>query len=338
MGTVMGAYLYKNNYPVDMVDSYKEHVDELNRSGAHVVGKADFTIPVHAITPDQMTGVYDVVFLFTKQTANDVVLPNIVKHIGPDSTVCTLQNGIPEPYTAKYVGEERTVGGTVLWGATFVKPGVSEVTQHIEKCDHLFEIGTIKGDTGPRVTTVGEIRGKMGRPAKITNVLMASRWGKLINNACMSGMSAACGATFGDILKNDKSRAALSYLGREVKFCCEADGYKLPTLINGLFPDCFAISDQKMFDENQQLFLTMYADMHTAKASMLQDLEAHRITEVRMINGYVSQTGHAHGVPTPFNDKVIEIVSGIEQGKLPLSKDNIKLFDDALFTYKFYKA
>ncbi len=32
----------------------------------------------------------------------------------------------------------------------------------------------------------------------------------------MSGMSAACGTTFGGVLDNDVARACLSYLGREV--------------------------------------------------------------------------------------------------------------------------
>ena len=129
MGTVLGAYMTKNGCDVEMIDSYQAHVDALNEKGAHIVGTVDFTVPVKAVTPEQMEGIYDIVFLFTKQTANDVVLPNLLPHLGPDSTVCTLQNGVPEPYVASYVGESRTVGGTVLWGATFMEPGVSELTQ-----------------------------------------------------------------------------------------------------------------------------------------------------------------------------------------------------------------
>ena len=77
--------------------------------------------------------------------------------------------------------------------------------------------------------------GYMG-PTAVSDSLMASRWGKLINNACMSGMSAACGTTFGGVLDNDVARACLSYLGREVKQCCEAAGYKLPILLHRAVP------------------------------------------------------------------------------------------------------
>ncbi len=41
------------------------------------------------------------------------------------------------------------MGGTVLWGATFMEPGVSELTQDLSRNDHLFEIGEIDGSIGP---------------------------------------------------------------------------------------------------------------------------------------------------------------------------------------------
>lgn len=333
MGTVMGALLTENGCPVDMVDIYQAHVDALNATGAHIVGKMDKVIPVKALTPDQMEGIYDVAFLFTKQTANDSILPQLLPHLGENSTVCTLQNGVPEFYVGKYVGENRTVGGTVLWGATFVGPGESEITQDISKNDHLFEIGEITGEITPRIQKIAEILGHMGRPAKITDQLMASRWGKLINNACMSGMSAVCGATFGEVLANKKAAACLSYIGREVKHCCEASGYKLPMLLNEQSPDSFELADQQMYDKNQEMFQIMYADMHTAKASMLQDLEKGRKSEVGMINGYVCEAGKTHGISTPFNDKVVEIVQKIENNELTLSMDNINLFPDEWFHY-----
>ncbi|WP_462355004.1 ketopantoate reductase family protein, partial [Fusobacterium ulcerans] len=336
MGTVMGAYMTKNGLDVELIDSYKEHVDVLNKNGAHIIGSVDMIVPVKAVTPEEMKGIYDLIFLFTKQTVNDTVLKNLLPHLNEKSTVCTLQNGVPEHFVAGYVGEERTLGGTVLWGATFVKPGVSELTQDITKNDHLFEIGAIDGTIGERVNNAAEILGYMGR-AKITDTLMASRWGKLINNACMSGMSAACGATFGEILQNEKSRACLSYLAREVKRCCEAEGYKMPILLNEQLPYSCDIKDQEMFDTNQRMFLEMYKDMYTAKASMLQDLEKEKKTEVLMINGYVSSTGDKYNIDTPFNDTVVEIVTKIEKKLLPLSIDNLKYFNDKLFEYKYYQ-
>lgn len=335
MGTVLGAYMTMGGCDVELIDNYQAHVDKMNQCGAHIIGTVDLTVPVRAVTPEQMNGIYDIVFLFTKQTANKTVLPSLLPHLGPDSTVCTLQNGVPEPFVAQYVGKNRTVGGTVLWGATFIEPGVSELTQDLSRNDHLFEIGEIDGSIGPRIEKVAQALNYMG-PTLISSHLMASRWGKLINNACMSGMSAACGATFGEILDNDTARACLSYLGREVKLCCEAAGYELPVLLHEQSPVTLSITDQEMFNADQEMFLTMYSDMRAAKASMLQDLEKGRITEVGMINGYVCQTGDQYGIDTPYNDKVVDIITQIEQGKLPLSMENIKLFDLLDREYELY--
>ena len=55
MGTVLGAYMTKNGCDVELIDSYEAHVEALNTKGAHIVGTVDFTVPVKAITPAQMT-------------------------------------------------------------------------------------------------------------------------------------------------------------------------------------------------------------------------------------------------------------------------------------------
>ena len=88
-----------------VIDAYKAHVDALNQNGATVIGKMELNAPVHAITPDEMEGIYDIVILLSKQTANEVVLQQLLPHLGPESTVCTLQNGVPEESVAKVIGK-----------------------------------------------------------------------------------------------------------------------------------------------------------------------------------------------------------------------------------------
>ena len=62
------------------------------------------------------------------------------------------------------------------------------------------------------------------------------------------------------------------------------------------------------------------------KASMLQDLEKGKLCEVDAINGVVCNYGRKVGVPTPCNDKVVEILHKCEKGELKPSFDNVKLF------------
>lgn len=335
MGTILGAYLTKGGCDTVLIDNYQAHVDALNEKGASVIGYEEFTVPVKAITPEQMEGTYDIVFLFTKQTANDQILPVLLPHLNGDSVVCTLQNGVPEPYVAKHVGAERTVGGAVVYSATFMGPGQSKLTQDIRTQTHLFVIGEMDGKITDRIQKVAQVLELMG-PVHITSTLMSSRWQKLIYNACVSGMSAALNTTFGGVVSDNKSRACATYIGNELLRCCAAEGYTMEPLIKDYSPELLAIRDEEEYKKAQLLFWDIYQISMDSKASMLQDLEHGRKTEVSMINGYVCEVGRKHGIPTPFNDTVVEIVTKIENHELELSWDNIRFFKDEWFRYPFF--
>ena len=67
------------------------------------------------------------------------------------------------------------------------------------------------------------------------------------------------------------------------------------------------------------------------KASMLQDLEKGRKTEINQINGYVCHKGRASGVGTPCNDLVVELVSEAEATrKLPSFDRGLQRMEDCL--------
>ncbi len=122
LGTIIGALINHAGKQIDLVDAYRDHVDALNTSGATITGAIDLNVPVKAYTPDQLTGTYDLVFLLTKQTSNQETLAHLLPYLHPDSSVCTLQNGIPEHSVAALVGRERTLGGAVGFGATCCGP------------------------------------------------------------------------------------------------------------------------------------------------------------------------------------------------------------------------
>lgn len=113
LGTVLGAYMTKNGQEVELINRNKAHVEALNQKGAHIKGTVDFKTPVKAITPDQMTGKYDVFFLMTKQLFNKAVVTFLKDYLTEDGVIVTLQNGIPEPGIAEIVGKNHTMGCTV---------------------------------------------------------------------------------------------------------------------------------------------------------------------------------------------------------------------------------
>ena len=56
LGTVLGAYMTKNGANVELINRNKAHVIALNEKGAHITGTVELTVPVKALTPDQMSG------------------------------------------------------------------------------------------------------------------------------------------------------------------------------------------------------------------------------------------------------------------------------------------
>ncbi len=66
LGTVLGAYITKNGGQIDLINRNKAHVEALRKNGARITGTVEMTVPVTAMTPDEMSGKYDVILLLTK--------------------------------------------------------------------------------------------------------------------------------------------------------------------------------------------------------------------------------------------------------------------------------
>jgi 2-dehydropantoate 2-reductase len=161
----------------------------------------------------------------------------------------------------------------------------------------------------------------------ILDNLMGIRWAKLIVNTTFSGMSAALGCTFGDVMDNDKSLLCVKYIANECIKVSRADGVKMEP-IQGLDLDnllFFETTEQR--DANTPYVHEMWGPHRALRASMLQDLEKGRKCEIDAINGVVCALGDKLNIDTPVNDKVTEVVKGIENGKYKLTFDNIDLFE-----------
>jgi len=333
LGTIIGGLITKGTlgeHEVTLIDTNEKHVDKLNEKGATITGFLEFNHPVIAKTPDNMEGIYDLVILLTKQTFNDTALTNLLRYINEDSVVCTLQNGIPEEFVSEYVGRDRTVGGAVGFGATWIEPGVSMLTSKYEAVkDYAFDIGEINGKITPRIEMVKEILSNVGTTEIMTN-LMEIRWSKVLMNATFSGMSAALGCTFGDVMDNEVAMKALSYVADETVKTAHANSYEL-IYMNGINMDDLELKNNETLEDKMELYHIGWDKHRDLKASMLQDLEKGIPCEIDYINGIVSKKGKEKGVKTPFNDKVIELVKKAEDGKyVPDFKTNLKEFERIL--------
>ena len=324
LGTILGAFISKAGVPIELINRNKAHVEALQTKGAQVVGTMNFDQPVVAYTPDQMSGEYDILFLMTKQQHNAEVVQMLKGFLASDGVLVTFQNGLPEMQIADVLGEERVLGCTVAWGATMQSPGVCELTSEPDALS--FSLGAVSEKKSKHFTKVKELLEKMGT-VDVEENFLGTRWSKLLINAAFSGMSAVLGCTFGEAAGPKASRRIVQKLIKECIDVCQVGGIRIEPVqgkdIVKLLNYTNALKRAFSF------FIIPIAIRKHAKlkASMLQDLEKGKLTEVDAINGAVSEYGRKVGFPTPVNDKVVEIIHRIERGELKPCFDNLKYFE-----------
>lgn len=323
LGTILGAYITQSGRKIDLIDVNKEHVDALNKDGAKVIGHKEMVVPVVAMTPDQMEGIYDIVFYMPKQTFNKAAFEQLRPHLDENSIVCTLQNGIPEVEVAEAFGENRTMGTPVGWGATWIGPGVSKLTTEIQ--DMFFTLGTVSGEITPEVYEIKEILSVMC-PVEVSTNLMGLRWAKLYLNATLSGMSTVIGGTFGDVMANEHSMDIALKIGKECIEVARASGVKMEPSHGFDFEGEMYYTDEESRQKSIKAYKAFAAPHRDLEASMLQDLKKGRKCEIDAINGVICTVGRKFNVPTPVNDKVVEIVKRIQNGELQYEFLNVDQF------------
>ncbi len=323
LGTILGAYISKAGVEIELINRNKAHIEALQTKGAHITGTVEFTQPVVAYTPDQMKGEYDVIFLMTKQPHNAEVVTMLKDYLAADGALVTFQNGLPEVQIAEILGEERVLGCTVAWGATLQGPGVCELTSAPDALS--FSLGAISPKKNKHFDKIKEVLEHMGT-VDVEENFIGTRWSKLLINASFSGMSAVLGCTFGEAAAPRESRKIVQALIKECIDVCAKGGIRIEP-VQG--KDIVKLLDyhNPIKKAVAYMIIPIAIRKHAKlKASMLQDIEKGKLTEVDAINGAVCDYGKKVGFPTPANDTVVEIIHKIEKGELKPSFENLKFF------------
>lgn len=327
LGTVLGAYITKNGGQIDLINRNKAHVEALKANGAIITGTVNMTVPVSALTPDEMTGEYDVILLLTKQLLNKEVVTFLKGHLSEDGVIVTLQNGLPEPGIAEIVGSNRTMGCVVEWGAALTDPGVCTLTSEVDSLS--FHMGKMDGITDEKFNEVKNLLELMC-PVHEESNLIGARWSKLLINATFSGLGTVVGGVFGDV---SEVKAARRVAIRCMKECIDvghAAGAEFAPVQGKNITALFYYKNSI-----KRAFATMLIPIAMKKhrniePSMLQDIKKGKACEIDAINGIVCEWGKKCGVKTPFNDRIVEIIKKCEKGELTPKADNIKLFNDLI--------
>ncbi len=323
LGTVMGAYLTNSGVDVDLINRNRAHVDALKKNGARITGTVDKLVPVKAILPEEMNGTYDIIFLMTKQLNNRETVTFLKDYLAPDGVIVTLQNGIPEDSVAEIVGENRTIGCVVEWGATMTAPGECMLTSDPQSLS--FHMGGMPGISDGKIRMVKDVLERMC-PVEIEANLPGARWSKLLINATFSGLGTVIGGTFGDVTGNAKAREIAVRCMKEVIDVGRAAGVKFAPVQGKNIVSLFYWKTP-VKKAAAKLILPVAMKKHAAiEPSMLQDLKKNKPCEVDAINGVVCARGRKAGVPTPVNDRIVKLIHEIQEGKRETGYGNLEEF------------
>lgn len=323
MGTVLGAYIAKAGREVDLINRNGSHVAALRQKGAHIVGTVEFTQKVNAFLPSEMSGTYDIILLMTKQRDNAAIVTFLKDYLAEDGALCTCQNGLPEPKIAEIIGADRTLGCAIAWGATFRGEGVSELTS--DPSALTFSLGAYgKGNHLYDVRALLECMGTV----TVEENFIGARWSKLLINSAFSGLSTVTGSTFGEVSKLKSSRRVAQRIIKECIDVAKAADIRIEPVQGHKIDKLFDYGGWLKKQISFALIPVAMKKHGKLISSMLQDLKKGKQCEIDFINGVVCEYGKKYHVPTPFNQKTVEIVHAIEAGTYPIEFKNIDLYRD----------
>jgi 2-dehydropantoate 2-reductase len=292
VGSLFAANLAQlDDVEVWAYDASREHVDAINEHGlrlsgaGHVVGH-----PRATANPEELPAC-EFGIVATKAMHTEAAIA-ATAHVFADGFVATVQNGLGNEETLA-VHVPRVIRGTTFPAGKLVEPG------HVQ--------WDVKGDTtlGPyepqpapldAVERLADACTRAGMPTQAVADARGPQWRKVIFNASTNPVGALTGLTHGRVCERPDLRALVSGLVNEGKAVAAAQGIVLDA------------DPEDLIDHAARPDVA-----YGHKASMLQDVEARRPTEIDYLNGGIVRFGREHGVPTPLNEAIWALVKGVEE-------------------------
>ena len=271
-------------------DLSREHVDAINRDGLRLTGAGEVISHPRATADAAELPACDFGIVATKAMHTDAAIA-ATAHAFAGGCVATVQNGIGnEEVLAAHV--ERVIRGTTFPAGKLTAPGVVQ--------------WDVKGDTTlgpfePRPAPLAEVErladacSRAGMPTTAVEDARGPQWRKVIFNAATNPLGALTRLTHGRVCERPDLRELVTGLVDEGEAVAAAQHIELDADPEDLIDH--AARKDVAYDH---------------KASMLQDVEARRATEVDYLNGGIARFGDELGVPTPLNHAIWALVKSLE--------------------------
>lgn len=294
MGCLYGAAFHRAGADVAFVDVNQPHIDAINERGLELETRAGTEfLPIPALRPEQVSEPADLVVVFTKTFHTDGALAGIAAGIGPETRLLSLQNGLGnDKRLAAHAAEDRVLVGASTMPSDLVGPG--RVRSHGEGGSKLYPAF---GADPAFAQRVADLLSQGGLPATLDPDIHAAIWSKAIFNAAMNPLCALTLRTPGFLGAHEDSRALIHAVVEEGVATARASGIDIEA------------------EPIHALTRISWTDHADHEASMLQDVKAHRRTEIDAINGAIVEAAKAAGVAVPVTETLFRLVR-LEDAKL----------------------
>lgn len=274
MGTLFGARLARAGHSVVFIDADRDRVAAINADG---VFEDALDVQCQAFLPGEAVGTVDLIIVFTKSMFTGEAVRQNLGLVGPGTAVLTLQNGLGNAARiAELVGGAKVLCGITNWPADLIGHGRIHVGGK-----GVVKLWSLAGDDSQQIHEVAQMLDEAGLAASAEPNVETQIWEKVIFNAALNGVAALTGMTVGQIGDSPPARTTAMSMVQE-----------------GI---AIALGNGIPVDGNSVLANVEYAMAHhrNHKASMLQDVEAGRTTEVDSIQGGLLDAAAAIGMEAP---------------------------------------
>jgi 2-dehydropantoate 2-reductase len=299
-----------------------EMAKSLRFSGLRISGAGGpVAVPAFNVaTIEQYRGMekFNFILLATKAHEALELAPQLLDLLQPAGAIVSLQNGCVPLMLADRLGSENVLGGISSLAATLAEPGRFEQ----RNTGNVVLGETKEGGISERVARLEELLGK-GVEVRVTPNLRGIIWSKLLINCSATTIGAITGKSMREYLRSSLGKEVFLRAYREVLAVALACGVRPEKMIVEPAPPNWPDEEAPgpALDRWLDELLKAYGD---GKASMLQNLERGRRTEIDFINGYVSRLAGEVGVLTPMNSAIADLVHQLEQ---KLTRPNLQQLD-----------
>ena len=296
IGSTYAWYLAHAGHDVAVVDVRADHVEAIARHGLVAeLPDGELVAPVEAAVDARALAPADLVLVATKAFATEAAGRAALPLVRDGTLVATVQNGIGnDGVLASILGPRLVLPGTTTVAAEPAGPGRVRVGASTATGASATVLGPPcdAPELLPRVEELCTGLTAAGLPAEAVPDGRTAVWRKLAFAGSMAPVSAVLGLTVAETLAT--ARPLVERLIDEIVAVAHACGAGLDG------------------DETRAAALATFASIGPHRTSMAVDVAAGRPTEIDAMCLEVRRLGRQHGVATPVNDVVGELVRALE--------------------------